>query len=134
MEPLTGSSLWELIKHLRQWLANLNRAGEQRKQQSVEAVRSVIVASRSTASYLRQVRETGKPSHDTEAKLSEQWTRLGFELRDLGLIKLAKRCDISGRYWADASQLEPDFIEKADISLERMEQLARSLEAEISRR
>lgn len=120
-------SLWELLKHLRQWLSNLKRASEDRKKQSIEALRSVIVVSRSTAVYLREISDTGKKSHSKEAKLSEQWTRLGFQLTDLGLTKLARRCEITGRYWSDPSLFDEEFLEKADISLERMEKLARQI-------
>lgn len=124
-------SIWELLKHLRQWLSNLNRASKERKAQSLEALRSVIVASRSTATYLREIRDTGKQSHSKEAKLSEQWTRLGFQLSDLGLTKLARRCEITGRYWSDPNQFDEEFLKKADISLERMEKLARQMVAEV---
>jgi len=44
---------------------------------------------------------------------------------------LAKRCDIRGRYWADPNILDADLLQRADIGLERMEQLARQLLAEI---
>ena len=134
MEPVTGVSLWELFKHLKLWLRNLNRASEQRKSQSVSALRSVIVVTRSTAAYMRQLSETDKRSYPKEANLSEQWTRLGFELSDLGLAKLAKRCDINGRYWSDPHQFEKAFLDKADVSLERMEQLARQMVAEVERK
>lgn len=126
-------SLWELLKHLRQWLSNLKRASEERKKQSIEALRSVIIASRGTATYLREISDTGKQSHSKEAKLSEQWTRLGFQLSDLGLTKLARRCEITGRYWSDPNQFDEGFLKKADISLERMEKLARQMVAEIER-
>ena len=59
------------------------------------------------------------------------WTELGFRLTDLGLDKLAKRCDISGRYWADPQRFDDDFLARADVGLERMEQLARHLIAEV---
>ncbi|MDF2178379.1 hypothetical protein P2G88_08955 [Aliiglaciecola sp. CAU 1673] len=132
MELLTGPKLWELIKHLKQWLTNLNRANEKRQAQSVAALRSVIVAARNTAIYLRQVQETGKSCHNSEAKLSEHWTRLGFELTDLGLSKLAKRCDITGRFWAEPKQFDQDFLAKADVGLARMEQLARQMLAQVT--
>jgi hypothetical protein len=55
------------------------------------------------------------------------WTELGFRLRDLDLARLAKRCEINGRYWADPEQFDDDFLRKADAGLARMEQLARQL-------
>lgn len=61
------------------------------------------------------------------------WSELGFRLKDLGLGALAKRCDISGRYWADPTQFDSEFLQRADVGLERMEQLARQLLAEVER-
>lgn len=131
MEPITGLVLGELFKHLKSWLANLTRAGSQRKTQSVYALRSVIIAARNTTAYIRQINTNAEQCFATEAKLSEEWTRLGFELSDLGLYKLAKRCEIKGRYWADPNQFNDSFLEKADINLVRMEQLARQMVSEI---
>ena len=116
--------LWELFVHAYRWLLNLRRAGEQRKRNSVEALRDMITASRETAVYLRQIRDTSKPDHQTESSLTKRWTQLGFRLKDLGLTKLAKRCEITGKHWSDPDHYETEFLDKADISLERMEKLA----------
>ena len=133
MALITDISLWALIRHLGQWLTNLRRAGNERKRQSIEALRAVIVAARHTGVYLRKLNGGAKQDHAQEAKLSQMWTELGFVLQDLGLGALAKRCDITGRYWADPAQFEREFLEKADVGLARMEQLARQLVAEIER-
>jgi hypothetical protein len=127
MDGITTGLLWDIFKHVRSWLSNLNRAGDSRKQQSVLALRGVITAARETAVYLRQVRDTGRHNHKTEARLSILWTDLGFALEDLGISKLAKRCQIKGKQWSDPEHYDADFIGKADISLERMEQLAREI-------
>jgi hypothetical protein len=132
MPALTASLLWELVKHLRQWLANLARAGEQRKRESIEALRAVTVAARATRVYLRRIADTAQTDHAEEARLSEMWTGLGFKLQDLGLGALAKRCDITGRYWADPSSFDGEFLDKADVGLERMERLARQLLAQVA--
>ena len=134
MAPLGDIGLWQLIRHLKQWLLNLRRAGLERKRESIRALRAVILAARRTRAYLRQRKSGAAADHAEEAKLSATWTQLGFDLADLGLGKLAKRCDISGRYWADPAQFEREFIERADIGLRRMEQLARQTLAEIGRR
>ena len=134
MAQVTDISLWALIRHLKQWLTNLRRAGDERKRQSIEALRKVIVAARNTRVYLRSLKDTAQQDHAREAKLSEMWTELGFVLKDLGLGTLAKRCDITGRYWADPEQFDREFLEKADVGLSRMEQLARQMVAGIERR
>ena len=133
MNGLTESVLWGLFKHSKQWLTNLQRASTERKTQSIEALRGVVLAARYTQTYIRQLKETENQDHGEEASLSTVWTELGFKLADLGLPALAKRCDIKGRYWADSSQFDETFLNKADISLERMEQLARLTIGEIQR-
>ena len=91
----------------------------------------MVVAARHTQVYLRRLHETARPSHAEESRLAGTWTELGFRLQDLGLTKLAKRCDINGRYWADPGQFDDGFLRQADASLQRMEQLARRLIADI---
>ena len=132
MDLITGNNLWALVKHLKQWLVNLNRAGDERKARSVRALRAVIIAARHTSAYVRQLQDTGKQVHETEGQLAIKWTELGFELQDLGLTKLAKRCEIKGRYWADPAQFDEGFLRKADVGLERMEQLAKQMVADIN--
>lgn len=132
IELLTGVSLWELIKHTGAWLGNLKRANNARQQASIDALRKVVMAARKTAVYMRQRSETGQPSHATEAELAELWTALGFALQDLGVDKLAKRCAIVGRQWADPSQFEADFLVKADVGLEKMERLANAMLHELT--
>jgi len=134
VESLTGRLLWDLVKHLKQWLLNLTRAGDKRKQEALQALRQVILVARETQVYMRHHQKHQTSDAKTEAYLSTQWTELAFLLKDLGLGKLAKRCDIKGRYWADPKQFDQDFIEKADIGLERIEHLARLLVREIESR
>jgi len=131
---ITDISLWALIRHLKAWLTNLRRAGDERKRQSIRALRAVITAARTTRAYLRKLDDTAKQDHGQEARLAEKWTELGFVLQDLGLGALAKRCDITGRYWADPAQFDREFLDKADVGLARMEQLARQMVAEIERK
>ena len=131
MAVITDIGLWELIKHLKQWLTNLNRANSTRQRRSIEALRAVVIAARHTQAYVRLLNDTKNQDHKQEAALSEMWTDLGFKLTDLGLSKLAKRCDIKGRYWADPDGFDVEFLQKADVGLERMEQLARQMLAQI---
>lgn len=125
---------WEtLFSHLIKWLANLRRARQKRKQESIAALRDVIKVIRRTSVYLRSAQETNKRSNREELELSLQWTDLGFKLEDLGLTKLAKRCEIRGAQWADPSRYDGEFIKKADVSLESIEKLARMTLNEITR-
>ena len=134
MLPVSDGLLRELFRHLRAWLANLQRASAARKRESLAALRAVVMAARHTQVYLRRLRQDGGQDHATEANLAGMWTDLGFRLQDLGLTKLAKRCDINGRYWADPEQFDDAFLREADAGLQRMERLARQLLADTGAR
>lgn len=131
--PVTQKGWEVLFSHLIKWLSNLRRAREQRKQDSVSALREVIKVSRRTAIYMRSIREDNKRSRKEEQKLSSLWTDLGFKLNDLGLGKLAKRCEIRGAQWADPGRYDDEFMKKADASLESIERLARLTLTEIEK-
>jgi len=111
----------------------LRRAKGERKRQSIYALRNVILSSRETAVYIRQLNETGRRDHSVERRLSVLWTDLGFALSDLGLNKLAKRCNIKGKHWSDPTHYDQEFLDKADVKLDRMERLASELLFEIDR-
>lgn len=130
-EVITSISLWELTKHAATWLSNLTRAKKERKKESVKALRKVVIASRKTSIYLRQLKENGTRSIGEEGDLSLLWTELGFELKDLGLQKLSERCSFTGKHWEDPEKSNPGLLEKADVGLERMEQLAQQMLDEI---
>ena len=133
IEIVTAISLWELIKHGGSWISNLKRAKDARKQESKEALRKVVVASRRTAAYVRQLNDTGERSHQIESELAVLWTELSFALEDIGVDKLANKCRITGKQWAEPSQSDKVYLEKADVGLERMEQMANGLLKELSR-
>jgi len=133
MDIVTSKILWDILKHAKSWLTNLDRASDERKEQSVRAVRNVITASRETGVYIRSMKDTGNRNHDTEANLSVLWTELSFSLQDLGINKLAKRCQIKGMHWANPNHYDQDFLQKADISLESMEKLANEILVQINR-
>ncbi len=130
-EVITSISLWELSKHSVAWLSNLKRAKKERKKESVNALRKVVIASRKTSIYLRKLKESNKRSISEEGELSLLWTELGFELKDLGLKKLSERCSFTGKHWEDPEKSDPVLLEKADVSLERMEHLAPQMLDEI---
>lgn len=128
-----GAAEWRrLFGHLIRWLGNLRRAGERRKIESKRALRDVVRAVRRTTVYLRAA-EAGEASPSDQAELAERWTELGFRLEDLGLSKLAKRCEIRGRHGADPETFDAEFLERADIQLDRIETLARLTLRELER-
>lgn len=134
MAPVTGAAEWNaLFRHLIRWLGNLRRAGQARKVESKRALRDVIGAVRRTTVVLRAA-EAGDVSPAERAALAERWTELGFRLEDLGLSKLAKRCEIRGQHGADPDRFDADFLERADIQLERIERLARLTLRELDRK
>ena len=133
MALITEVSLWSLLRHAGRWLGNLRRAGVERKRESRAALRAVIRAARRTRTYLRHLERQQSADAAIEADLADLWTRLAFRLEDLDLGKLAKRCDIRGRYWADPEQFDSEFLARADVGLERIEQLARQLLDEVKK-
>ncbi len=109
MAGIGPALLWDIFKHVGSWLTNLSRAGQARKTESVKALREVITAARETAVYVRQMQDSGKRDHDAERRLAVLWTRLGFALRDLGIEKLAKRCQIAGKDWQHPATMRKIF-------------------------
>jgi hypothetical protein len=132
IEIITSISLWELVKHAGSWITNLKRAKDKRKKESVEALRKVIIAARKTAVYVRQLKDLGTRSHEMESELSLLWTELGFALEDLKISKLAEHGKIKGKHWSDPERSDKEYLEKADIGLEKMEQLATEILSEIN--
>ena len=116
--------------HVATWLRNLSRAKTDRQQESLQAVNKVILVLRMTQAYSRGL-QAGEKNHTTEGKIAVQWTELGQELERLGLEALAKKCDIAGRYWADPSQLDAEFLRQAKTDLASVEKLARDLRVKI---
>lgn len=127
--PLPGisaSEILSIITHIKKWVTNLLRAKAKRKQQSKDALRAVIKAVRETTIYLRIIRETGKNSIKKERELSLLWTELSFKLEDIKLKKLAERCIILSRYWADPLDFDDSFLSKAGSRLEDIEKLTQT--------
>lgn len=127
IEIITAISLWELVKHAGNWVANLKRAQGARKKESIAALRKVIIAADRTAVYLREIRDTGKRSHRIEDELAQLWTELGFALEDLGIERLAQRCRINGKQWAKPDEMDQAYLRKAHLGLLRIEAMAREV-------
>lgn len=131
IEPIiSAQTATALGKYLVQWLRGLMRASEQRKRDCEHAIDSVIAGVRRTQAYCR-ARDKGQINAETEASLAAMWTELGFQLEALGVKKLAKRCDVSGRYWASPEQFSKEWLDQADIGFDSVEKLARQLKAHI---
>lgn len=131
IEPvIPAQTLGTLANYLIQWLQGLLRASKQRKIDCLTAIDGVISGIRQTQAYCR-ARDEGKANPQTEANLAAMWTQLGFELDALGIKRLAKRCDVKGRYWASPKQFSEEWWDLADIELDSVDQLARRLKAEI---
>jgi hypothetical protein len=119
-----------LATHILKWLTNLNRAKGERQLESLRAVNKVVSLIRKTTAYSRGLR-LGQKDFRSEAELAEDWSDLAHKLDELGLTVLAKKCDLSGRYWADSNQFTPDFLSEADIGFQTMEKVARKLATQI---
>ena len=118
---LTPTAIWPLIKNANQWLVNLRRASKNRQLESIATLKKVILAARKTAVYVRQLEDTKQRHYLTEDELARLWTELSFLLEDIHVPKLAKRCLINGKQWADPKSMNKDFLDKADAGLDRIE-------------
>lgn len=126
---LSPSDWLSIIKRVKQWLSNLDRAKQERKQQSKKALRAVLLAARKTECYVTDLNDDKLQSRQKEEEISYLWASLEFELYDLGLTKLAKVCQIKGKYWATRksngeSAFTDDFLNKAGTRLMDVERLA----------
>lgn len=130
-EPVSVVGIAKTIgAHVATWLRNLTRAKAARKQESLRALSKVIAALRMTQAYSRGLSE-GQRNHSTEADIAVKWTELAHELEQLSLKSLAKKCDIKGRYWADPTQFDKEFLGQAKTDLASVEKLARDLQIKI---
>ncbi len=130
-EPtLPAGTLTALAKYLAQWLRGLGNASDARKVACIDAINSVISGVRRTQVYCRK-RDSGHSSLDTEAELAVMWTELGHKLETLGVKKLAKRCDVKGRYWASPQEFSAEWLTQADVALVSVDRLARQLKAQV---
>ena len=126
---LSASDWLQLIRHVKQWLSNLSRAGDRRKQASRQALRAVVLAVRETEAYVTDLTDGHRPSRKREREIAILWASLAFELEDLGIDKLAKVCQIKGKYWATrkrdgSSAFSDEFLRKAGTRLADIERAA----------
>ncbi len=121
---LTAADLIGVLTHVKRWISNLRRAGNDRKTESRKALRSVILAVRETEIYIRQIKDGGRKSITIERELSLRWTELSFALEDIGLSKLSNKCRVTGKFWADPSKFDKAFLDQLADKLNELEQLS----------
>lgn len=126
MDPSAAISLKELLGHLGRWLGNLRRAGDDRQQASRQALQQVVLAVRETTVYAPAF-ALGTLAAKEQIAVAQRWTSLGFELEQLGLALLAKRCHLLGRQWADPTAVAPELLNSAGARLDEIERQARAL-------
>ena len=126
LAELSAKELLSIITHVKQWVGNLRRAKQQRKLESKQALRAVISVVRETTVYLRSLEEGREKSIEKEERLSLSWTQLAFALEDLELNKLAGRCSIKGRYWANPADYDQNFLKRAGMRLADIERMAQA--------
>jgi hypothetical protein len=126
----SAATIGALARYLAQWLRGLRSASAKRQADCIGAINAVIAGARRTQAYARQ-RDASRTDAKTEADLAAMWTDLGHQLEALGVKKLAKRCDVNGRYWAAPERFSKEWLADADVGLEAVERLARRLKAHI---
>ena len=131
VEAVGGGVVSALTTHLLKWVTNLRRAGENRKNESRDSLKRVILTVRKTSVYCRALDEGQPKNYDKEAEISAQWTGLAMELDRLKLEKLAKKCRVKGWYWEDQGRFDSEFLKHAQVSFKQVEDLATQLLKEI---
>lgn len=121
---MSASELIGVLTHVKRWISNLRRAGKKRKAESRKALRSVILAVRETQVYIRHLKDDGRKSIKIERTLSLRWTELSFALEDIGLHKLASRCRVTGKYWANPDGIDHAFLLELADKLNEIELLS----------
>jgi len=96
---MNTSDLFDLTTHIKRWLVNLHRAKKERKNQSTDALQSLVLAAWETTIYLCEIRDQEKQSIKKEKKLSF-WTELSLNAAKLKLDKLSKDCRELGNFWS----------------------------------
>ncbi|MBD3414992.1 MAG: hypothetical protein GF421_11240 [Candidatus Aminicenantes bacterium] len=128
--------LLSIITHIKKWVVNLRRAKAARKNQSIDALKAVVLAVRETTFYLREIRDQDEQSIETEKKLTRLWTELSFEVANLKLEKLRKSCKELGKFWSDPkiysfNKIKDSFQEREkdfEFLRKRLQDIERSAE------
>lgn len=118
---ISKNKYYEMIEGVFEWLKSLDSTSEKKRKDSVDALRSVVLAIRETSNYLNS-KDTN--NYIIEKKLSNSWTELSFKLKDLDMSMLAKKCFLKGKYWSNPEDYNSKNISQSVISLDMMEHLA----------
>lgn len=128
---LNEATLADNMVFLTRWLGSLQSARQERRMESVPALRQIFIAAKETAEYLAEVQASGKADAKIEARLARGWTKLSHLMGNMGNAGLAKRCLVKGGLWADASTLSAEYITQASTALREVEKLAESTLAQL---
>jgi len=131
VEAVGGAAVSALTTHILKWIANLRRAGDERKNESRACLVKVVLAVRKTSIYCHALDEGQQENYAKEEEISLEWTKLALELDGLKLHKLAKKCRVKGWYWENQGRFDQVFLEKSQITFTQVESLANQLIHEI---
>ena len=139
------NDLLNTINHIKSWLINLQRAKNERKIKSMDALQSAVIAVWETMIYLCKIPNPGKQSAEIDKKLVERgvklsnfWLELSHNYTELKLDKLSKYCKELGQFWKDpkifrfnktknASVYRKEDLERLKARLEETEQIANKI-------
>ena len=131
-EIVGKAAVSSLTTHIIKWVANLGRAGENRKNESRACLEKVILAVIKTRLYCSAL-DAGQPvDYAKESEIAIEWRTLSMELERLKLLKLAKKCKVKSWYWEDQGRLDADFLKQAQVGFEQVEKTASLLLKQIN--
>lgn len=108
------------------WLKSAREDRVQDEERHRRALLSVYLAANETKAYLATMKRRKHPDRDRERTLSRLWSEAAVDLRKVD-PDLARRCLLSGDYWADPTEWSEEALEEARITLRELYDRARAL-------
>lgn len=119
-------NLIQLFHNVIGWLKSARDAQVQDEAHYRRALLSVYLAANETKAYLATMKRRKSPDRERERNLSRLWSEAAVELRKLE-PDLARRCLLTGDYWADPTEWSEQALQEARITLKEVYERAREL-------
>ena len=119
-------NLIQLFNNVIGWLKSARDEQAQEEEHYRHALLSVYLAANETKAYLAMMKRRKYPDRERERNLSRLWSEAAVELRKVD-PDLARRCLLTGDYWADPTAWSEQALGEARITLKELYERAREL-------
>ncbi len=123
---IDAGTLMRLFDNVLGWLKSARDERAKNEERYRRALLSVYLAANETKAYLATMKRRKHPDHDRERNLSRLWSEAAVDLRKVD-PDLAKRCLLTGDYWADPTAWSEPALQEARITLKELYERAREL-------